>query len=89
MCQKLNYKILITDVYTNKVTEFDQVQGPVKNVVTTINHHFGCPFISSAGVTNVITRPHIVSARFKCLAIYRTQQVTSKYPIGVGDVSRA
>ena len=84
MSPKLIYRVAIKNVYTNSSKIYD-ISGPVSNVVHTINSHFGCEFISTAGVTNVITRPAVVSQRFKCLDITRYQTETKKFRGGMGS----
>jgi hypothetical protein len=84
MSPKLVYKLTINNIFTNE-PKFYEIPGPVKNCVKAINEHFGCLFISSAGVTNVITRPNIVSDRFKCLEIVRYQTSTKKFRNGEGS----
>ena len=84
MSPKLHYQIVITDIFTQETKTYE-VTGPVNRVVDVINSHYGCSFISHAGICNVITRPHVIAERFKGLSIKRFQCPTRTYPHAVGS----
>jgi hypothetical protein len=83
MSPKLQYLVTIENIYNNTQSCY-HIQGPIKQVVDRINFHYGCAFISHAGVCNIITRPHVVAARFRHVQIERSQCRTKKYPLAEG-----
>ena len=83
MSPKLLYCINIIDIYTGDIHTYE-VNGPVIHCVNKINEHYGCSFITKAGVCNVISRPSIVAERFKGLEVTRFQTPTKKYQNGDG-----
>ena len=62
-----------------------QKKKTVTNVVKAVNEHFGCDFITTAGLNNIISRPNIVANRFKGITITRFQLDTKKYKNGLGS----
>ena len=84
MSPRLRYIIQIKNEFTKKVNIYE-MDGPIKNVVKAINEHYGCLFISTAGINNIISRPNIIANRFKGISITRYQKPTKKYENGVGS----
>ena len=84
MSPRLLYKLKIENPFTKEVSLYE-LNGPVTNVVEKVNLHFGCKFITTAGLNNIISRPNITAERFKGITITRFQLDTKKYKDGLGS----
>ena len=84
MSPRLKYILQIKNMNSKKMVIYE-LDGPVKNVVNKVNEHYGCQFISNAGINNIISRPNIIANRFKGITITRYQTPTKKYENGLGS----
>ena len=84
MSPRLKYKLQIENSFTKQISLYE-LDGPVTNVVKAVNEHFGCNFITTAGLNNIISRPNITAERFKGITITRFQLDTKKYKDGLGS----
>ena len=84
MSPRLLYKLKIENPFTKEVSLYE-LNGPVTNVLEKVNNHFGCNFITIAGLNNIISRPNITAERFKGITITRFQLDTKKYKDGLGS----
>ena len=84
MSPRLRYQIKIVNPFTKEESLYE-LDGPVTNVVEKVNLHFGCKFITTAGLNNIISRPNITAERFKGITITRFQLDTKKYKDGLGS----
>lgn len=68
---KLDYTVIIKNIFTNQPSRFTIERGTIEQVVYRINLHYGINFISHAVVANIISRPSLTHKKYHHIQILK------------------